>query len=68
MQETDLIVNRCKEVLEKFRNNESIDKSNLKLELQTMATIINARKTDLMIEVYNDRLIHKQAIMIKEEN
>lgn len=68
MQETDLIVNRCKEVLDKFRNNESIDKSNLKLELQTMATIINARKTDLMIEVYNDRLIHKQAIMIKEEN
>ena len=68
MEETELIVDRCKDVLEMFKNNETIDKSNLKLELQTMATIINARKTDLMIEVYRDKVAHKNTILIKEEN
>ena len=67
MQETEMIIGRCKEILSKMKKEEYIDKSRLKLELQTMATIINTRKTDLMINVYNDRIIHKETQMLKEE-
>jgi H2-forming N5,N10-methylenetetrahydromethanopterin dehydrogenase-like enzyme len=63
-----MIIDRCKEILTKMKGDEYIDKSKLKLELQTMATIINTRKTDLMINVYNDRVIHKEMQMLKEEN
>ena len=67
MQETEMIVGRCKEILDKMKKEEYVDKSRLKLELQTMATIINTRKTDLMINVYNDRVIHKNKQLLKDE-
>lgn len=68
MQESEMIIGRCKEILSKMKKEEYVDKSKLKLELQTMATIINTRKTDLMINVYNDRVVHKQTQLLKEED
>lgn len=67
MQETDMIIARCKEIMKNLKGEKFVDKSKLKLELQTMATIINTRKTDLMINVYNDRLISKERLLLKEE-
>lgn len=67
MEETGMIIDRCKEIMGDLKKDKFVDKSRLKLELQTMATIINTRKTDLMINVYNDKIVHKQSLLIKEE-
>lgn len=65
MQETGLIVDRCKEILAEIKTREvsAKDKGLIKLELQTMSTIINARKTDLATEIFEEQIKPKQKLI-----